>query len=59
MRQHKLKGLRKSWADYKKDGNGYRYFSAPFLYSLDPLNIEAKMQPGGNANYFILSALQH
>lgn len=44
--------LQKSWDDYKKDGNGYRYFLQPVKsIHLDPLNIEAKMRPGGNANY--------
>jgi putative ABC transport system permease protein len=44
--------LGKSWADYKKEGNGYRYFLQPLTsIHLDPTNIEAKMKPGGNKNY--------
>jgi putative ABC transport system permease protein len=44
--------LGKSWADYKKEGNGYRYFLQPLAgIHLDPTNIEAKMRPGGNLNY--------
>lgn len=44
--------LGKSWEDYKKEGNGYRYFLQPLQsIHLDPTNIEAKMQPGGNINY--------
>jgi putative ABC transport system permease protein len=44
--------LGKSWEDYKKEGNGYRYFLQPLTsIHLDPLNIEAKMRPGGNINY--------
>lgn len=39
--------LGKSWMDYKKEGNGYRYFLQPLTsIHLDPTNIEAKMQPG-------------
>lgn len=50
--------LGKSWADYKKEGNGYIYFLQPLKsIHLDPRNIEAKMQPGGNLNYvyFLIS----
>lgn len=44
--------LGKSWEDYKKEGNGYRYFLQPIAsIHLDPANIEAKMKPGGNQNY--------
>jgi putative ABC transport system permease protein len=44
--------LGKSWEDYKKEGNGYRYFLQPLTsIHLDPLNIEAEMLPGGNLNY--------
>jgi putative ABC transport system permease protein len=44
--------LGKSWEDYKKQGNGYRYFLQPLRsVHLDPTNIEAKMKPGGNINY--------
>jgi putative ABC transport system permease protein len=50
--------LGKSWADYKKEGNGYRYFLQPLTgIHLDPINIEAKMRAGGNKNYvyFLIS----
>ncbi len=50
--------LGKSWEDYKKDGNGYRYFLQPLAsIHLDPINMEAKMRPGGNRNYvyFLIS----
>src|SRR5882762_4628741 len=41
--------LGKSWADYKKEGNGYRYFLQPLAsLHLDPTNLEGKMKPGGN-----------
>ncbi|HNP08700.1 MAG TPA: ABC transporter permease, partial [Cyclobacteriaceae bacterium] len=41
--------LGKSWEDYKKEGNGYRYFLQPLTsIHLDPTNLEGKMQPGGN-----------
>jgi len=44
--------LGKSWADYKREGNGYRYFLQPLTsIHLDPTNIEATMRPGGNRNY--------
>jgi putative ABC transport system permease protein len=50
--------LGKSWEDYKKEGNGYTYFLQPLnSIHLDPRNIEAKMQAGGNLNYvyFLIS----
>lgn len=50
--------LGKSWAEYKKEGNGYRYFLQPLTsIHLDPTNIEAKLRPGGNINYvyFLIS----
>jgi len=44
--------LGKSWADYRKEGNGYRYFLQPLTsIHLDPTHLEAKMKPGGNLNY--------
>jgi putative ABC transport system permease protein len=44
--------LGKSWEDYKKEGNGYRYFLQPLTsIHLDPTHIEGKMKPGGNINY--------
>ncbi len=50
--------LGKSWQDYKRAGNGYRYFRSRFAFiHLDPTNIEAKISPGGNINYiyFLIS----
>jgi len=51
--------LGKSWADYKKEGNGYRYFLQPLTsIHLDPTNIEYKLKPvGGNVNqvYFLIA----
>jgi putative ABC transport system permease protein len=50
--------LRKSWEDYKKEGNGYRYFLQHLrAIHLDPTHLEAKMKPGGNINYvyFLIS----
>ncbi len=49
--------LGKSWEDYKKAGNGYRYFLQPLTsIHLDPTNIEATITPGGNLKYvYILS----
>jgi putative ABC transport system permease protein len=51
--------LGKSWEDYKKEGNGYRYFLQPLTsIHLDPTNIEATMRPGGNINYvYFLTAI--
>jgi len=44
--------LGKSWEDYKKEGNGYRYFLQPLpSIHLDPTHIEAKIKTGGNQNY--------
>jgi putative ABC transport system permease protein len=51
-------GLHKSWEDYKKEGNGYRYFLQPLTrIHLDPTHIEGKIRPGGNLNYvyFLIS----
>lgn len=52
------KKLGKSWADYKREGNGYRYFLQPLAsIHLDPTNIEYKMKAiGGNINqvYFLM-----
>ncbi len=51
--------LGKSWEDYKKEGNGYRYFLQPLTgIHLDPTNIEAKITPGGNIQYvYFLSGI--
>jgi putative ABC transport system permease protein len=44
--------LGKSWEDYKKEGNGYRYFLQPLTaIHLDPTNIEGKIRAGGNRTY--------
>lgn len=41
--------LGKSWADYTKEGNGYRYFLQPLAsIHLDTTNLEAQMKPSGN-----------
>ncbi len=49
--------LGKSWEEYKKAGNGYRYFLQPLAsIHLDPTNIEFTITPGGNIRYvYILS----
>ena len=41
--------LGKSWADYKKEGNGYRYFLQPLTsIHLDPIHLEYQMKSHGN-----------
>ncbi len=41
--------LGKSWADYKREGNGYRYSLQPIeAIHLDPKNLEGQILPGGN-----------
>ena len=49
--------LGKSWEDYKKAGNGYRYFLQPLKsIHLDPTNIEFTITPSGNIKYvYVLS----
>lgn len=43
--------LGKSWEDYKREGNGYRYYLQPLAsIHLDPVYLEAQMKPGGNIN---------
>lgn len=43
------RNLGKSWEDYKKEGNGYRYFLQPVTgIHLDPTNFEGKILAGGN-----------
>jgi putative ABC transport system permease protein len=43
------RNLGKSWADYTKEGNGYRYFLQSLAsIHLDPTNLEAQMKPPGN-----------
>lgn len=52
------RNLGKSWDDYKKEGNGYRYFLQPLRsIHLDPTNLEGKIQPGGNSTsvYIMIS----
>ena len=49
--------LGKSWEDYKKAGNGYRYYlqALPSIH-LDPTNLEFTITPNGNLRYiYILS----
>jgi putative ABC transport system permease protein len=44
--------LGQSWEDYRKAGNGYRYFLQPLTsIHLDPTNIEYTITPSGNVNY--------
>ncbi|MEI9918775.1 MAG: ABC transporter permease [Bacteroidota bacterium] len=53
------RNLGKSWADYKREGNGYRYYLQRLTeIHLDPTNIEYKLKPvGGNINqvYFLVA----
>jgi putative ABC transport system permease protein len=53
------RNLGKSWADYKKEGNGYRYFLQPLSgIHLDPIYLEYQMKPGGNiTSVYILIAV--
>ncbi len=46
--------LRQSWADYRKAGNGYRYFLQPLTsIHLDPTNLEFTTTPSGNKRYVL------
>lgn len=46
--------LRQSWEDYKKAGNGYRYFLQPLAsIHLDPTNLEFTTTPSGNRRYVL------
>lgn len=46
--------LHQSWEDYKKAGNGYRYFLQPLTsIHLDPTNIEFTTTPSGNSRYIL------
>lgn len=49
--------LGQSWEDYRKAGNGYRYFLQPLTsIHLDPTNIEFTTTPSGNIKYiYVLS----
>lgn len=49
--------LGQSWEDYKKAGNGYRYFLQPLTsIHLDPTNLEFTLTPSGNLKYiYVLS----
>ncbi|MBK8292317.1 MAG: FtsX-like permease family protein [Flammeovirgaceae bacterium] len=51
--------LGKSWADYRNEGNGYRYFLQPLQsIHLDATNLEAQMKPSGNrTSVFIMIAV--
>jgi putative ABC transport system permease protein len=43
------RNLGKSWEEYKREGNGYRYFLQPLAsIHLDPTHLEAQMKVGGN-----------
>jgi putative ABC transport system permease protein len=51
------KQLGHSWEDYKKAGNGYRYFLQPLTsIHFDPLNIEGTIRPSGNRSYVYILA---
>jgi putative ABC transport system permease protein len=46
--------LGQSWQDYRKAGNGYRYFLQSLTsIHLDPINIEFTNTPSGNRNHVI------
>ena len=46
------RNLGKSWEDYKKAGNGYRYWLQPLAdIHLDPTNLEGTITPSGNGDY--------
>jgi len=46
--------LRQSWEDYRKAGNGYRYFLQPLAsIHLDPTNLEFTTTPSGNKRYVL------
>lgn len=46
--------LGQSWEDYKKAGNGYRYFLQPLTaIHLDPTNLEFTNTPSGNRNHIL------
>lgn len=52
------RNLGKSWADYTREGNGYRYFLQPLTsIHLDPLHLEAQMKPSGNRTSVIIMIL--
>lgn len=53
------RNLGKSWADYTKEGNGYRYFlqSVQSIH-LNPINLEGQMKsPGNNTSVYIMIAV--
>lgn len=46
--------MKQSWEDYKKAGNGYRYFLQPLReIHLDPTNLEFTPTPSGNRRYVL------
>jgi putative ABC transport system permease protein len=46
------RNLGKSWEDYKKAGNGYRYFLQPLTQiHLDPTYLERSITPSANGDY--------
>ncbi len=53
------RNLGKSWADYTKEGNGYRYFlQALQSIHLNPINLEAQMKaPGNSTSVYIMIAV--
>jgi len=55
---HIERDLGKSWAEYKKAGNGYVYTLQPLTaIHLDPTNIEATITPSGNIKYIYVLSL--
>jgi putative ABC transport system permease protein len=51
------KNLGHSWEDYKKAGNGYRYFLQPLAsIHFDPLNFEGTIRPSSNRSYVYILA---
>jgi len=47
--------LGKSWTDYKKAGNGYRYFLQPLTsIHLDSRSVEYTITPSGNIQYIFI-----
>jgi putative ABC transport system permease protein len=49
--------LGQSWEEYKKAGNGYRYFLQPLTeIHFDPANLEYTIRPSGNKSYVYILA---
>lgn len=53
------RNLGKSWADYTKEGNGYRYFLQSLQsIHLNPINLEGQMKaPGNSTSVYIMIAV--